>query len=151
MPRRQLLPLALAYADNQEPVHGRTRLQKMVFLMQQELEDEGFDLTGRNQYQFMAYDYGPFSKTLYDDIDRLKDQHLIHENEEEFDGDKVIYEYKIEQDGIQSLEERLTDDQVQQLVEKAQEIKEQFNEMPLQKLIDKVYSQYPNYAKNSQF
>lgn len=151
MPRRQLLPLALAYANDQKPVRGRTRLQKMVFLMQKDLEDEGFDLTGRDQYQFMAYDYGPFSKTLYDDIDLLEEQHLIHEDEQEFDGDKVIYEYKIEEDGIQSLEERLTDDQVQQLVNKAQEIKEQYNEMSLQKLIDKVYSQYPDYAKNSQF
>jgi len=123
----------------------------MVFLMQKKLEQEGFDLTGRDQYQFTAYDYGPFSKTLYDDIDHLEEHHFIHENEEPFDEDKVIYEYTIQQDGINLLQERLSDNEIQRIVDKAQKIKDQYNEMPLQQLIDKVYSQYPEYAKNSQF
>lgn len=117
--------------------------------MQQELEDEGVELDWKNRYRFKAYDYGPFSKELYDDLDILVEEEIIEEDEEDFDEDKVRYEYRIKQDDLEFLEKHFAPDEVRQIIQKAEEIKSRFNRMPLPKVIDKVYSQYPKYAENS--
>jgi len=57
------------YAGDGEPIEGRTRLQKLVFLMQKRLEEAGEDPLQSDDYEFIPYDYGPFSKELYDDLD----------------------------------------------------------------------------------
>ena len=56
-----------------EPIVGRTRLVKMLFLFKMELlpaleRDRGIQITDDNFYEFFPWDFGPFSTEVYDDI-----------------------------------------------------------------------------------
>lgn len=54
-----------------EPIVGRTRLVKMLFLFKEEALEHfrrGTDVNENNFYEFFAWDFGPFSTQVYDDI-----------------------------------------------------------------------------------
>lgn len=54
-----------------EPVSGRTRLTKMLFLFREEVMDHfraGTSISSENFYTFFPWDFGPFSKQVYDDL-----------------------------------------------------------------------------------
>jgi len=147
---RKLLPLALMYANDGEPIEGRTRLQKMVFLMQQELKQRGQSGAVGTEYDFIPYDYGPFSKELYDDLDAMIDQEFVDDTEEPLRSGKVKYIYEIEGDGEDLVDsEKETWEDADAIMQLAQEIKEDYNDMLLSELIEYVYSEYPDYAERS--
>ncbi|MFC7081199.1 hypothetical protein [Halorussus caseinilyticus] len=73
---KKLLPLSLLRAADETAIEGITRFQKLVFLAQREELDEEL-------YPFKAGKYGPFSKTLYDDIDRLVEEGFITQSSRE--------------------------------------------------------------------
>ena len=55
-----------------EPISGRTRLVKMLFLFREEALPHfhaGTDITSENFYQFFPWDFGPFSTQVHDDLD----------------------------------------------------------------------------------
>lgn len=147
---RKLLPLALIYADDQEPVQGRTRLQKMVFLLQKELKERGKSSMAGMEYEFIPYDYGPFSKELYDDLDMMIDQKFVEDTEEPLSSGKVKYVYEIEDAGEELIDSQSKEwQEAAEILELAQEIKKEYNDELLSDLIEYVYSQYPDYAKRS--
>lgn len=155
MLRRQLLPLALMYANHKEPIEGRTRLQKMIFLLQKTFEEEEGGLPISDKYNFTPYNYGPFSQPLYTDLDELcgqkeSEEGMINERSETFDQGKVKYQYVLTPTGISFIEDELADDTTfQKILDKAGEIKREFNQLPLREVIDRVYSEYPEYAENT--
>lgn len=54
-----------------EPIAGRTRLVKMLFLFKHEVLSAfatGTEVNEQNFYQFFPWDFGPFSRDVYDDI-----------------------------------------------------------------------------------
>lgn len=54
-----------------EPVIGRTRLVKMLFLFKKEVLSHfrsGTDVTDDNFYKFFSWNFGPFSRDVYDDL-----------------------------------------------------------------------------------
>lgn len=73
--RKDLL-LLLLYSPGKgeapnEPVVGRTRLVKMLFLFKEEALphfQQGTRITSENFYQFFPWDFGPFSTGVYDDL-----------------------------------------------------------------------------------
>lgn len=146
---RKLLPLALMYAGDGEPIEGRTRLQKLVFLMQKRLEEGGEDPFQSDDYEFIPYDYGPFSKELYDDLDQTIARDMVDGREEEIGDDKVKYDYEIQDSGEQWVENQLSKDDAQRILALAEEIKDKYGDVYLSDLIDDVYSRYPEYAENS--
>jgi len=141
---RQLLPLALLYANNEQEIHGRTRLQKLVFLMQEEFEDNNLPGT----YNYIPYDYGPFAKKLYADLDYLKDRGYIRESTETIEDGKVQYNYQLTPEGREHLEQQPAN-KVNQILDLAEPIKQEFNRVSLPELLDYVYAKYPDYAENS--
>jgi len=59
--------LLLLFADNNAPIVGTTRLQKLLFLTEHEK-----NIKGENKsFEFNAFKFGPVSKILYDDIEFL--------------------------------------------------------------------------------
>ncbi len=57
--------------DLNEPIVGRTRLVKMLFLFKREAMDHfgrGLDIPDDEFYEFFPWDFGPFSKDVYDDL-----------------------------------------------------------------------------------
>jgi len=132
-----------------EPIEGRTRLQKLVFLMQKRLEELGEDPLQSDDYEFIAYDYGPFSKELYDDIDETIARNMVEDREEDLGEDKVKYDYEIQENGKQWVREQLSEEQAHRVLELAEEIKDEYGDVSLSDLIEEVYSRYPKYAENS--
>lgn len=65
MNRTDIILLLLANIEN--PLVGTTRLQKIVFLVENEKNIKGED----GSFDFKAYKFGPFSKKLSDDIEFL--------------------------------------------------------------------------------
>ncbi|HUT74307.1 MAG TPA: hypothetical protein VM221_05685 [Armatimonadota bacterium] len=73
------LLLALLYAPGArrmpgEPIAGITRLQKLLFLLQ---EEYGLRKGGRGVLVFEPYRFGPYSAALYDEISFLENLNLI--------------------------------------------------------------------------
>lgn len=152
---KRLIPLVLAYTRDGEPIDGRTRLQKMVFVIQQELTSTG-TLPDEQRYEFFPYDYGPFSKELAETVDAMIEAGLLAENEVEYDEEgNVKYLYELKPSGRALVEDELTAANAsmmdaRELVEKVEEIKRRFNEeLSLPEVIDEVYAEYPEYAENS--
>lgn len=57
--------------ESNEPIVGRTRLVKMLFLFKNEALPHfrrGTDINENNFYEFFAWDFGPFSTQVYDDL-----------------------------------------------------------------------------------
>lgn len=147
---KRFIPLALAHARDKDRIDGRTRLQKMVFVVQQELKEAG-ELSEDQLYEFFPYDYGPFSKELAEDIDDMLDEGLLDEDPEKYnDEGDVKYYYDLESDGEELVEQEIADNDLDSILEKSRHIKKQFNEdMDLPEVIDEVYSEYPDYAEES--
>lgn len=73
--RKDILLLLLyspGYSDSvNEPISGRTRLIKMLFLFKKEAIKKFKKNTSINEdnfYEFFAWNFGPFSKDVYDDL-----------------------------------------------------------------------------------
>jgi len=140
----KLLPLALLEANETEPIEGITRFMKVVFLAQEETLSEEF-------YEYEAGQYGPYSKSLYDDIDRLEARGFIERTNRETAGDQDDEQvYTLTQKGKRTLEQaqKLPND-CTETVEDISEVKSQYNSMDLWELLEYVYAEYPEMAKNS--
>ena len=89
--------LLLFMLDYFKEIKGRTRIQKMLYLTNQ----IGWNVI--NDYHF--YQYGPYSDWVKRELDALVQGGLIEEARQEniFD-EKIIYEYKITQDGSKYLQ-----------------------------------------------
>lgn len=72
-----LLYAPTGMSDEPEPIIGRTRLMKMVFLFEKELAKYFEDKVELIDFNFEAYDYGPFSKKVYEAIDFLESREII--------------------------------------------------------------------------
>jgi hypothetical protein len=74
--RRDIL-LLLLYSPGKtsnvnEPVTGRTRIVKMLFLFRKEILPhfrKGTEITEDNFYEFFPWSFGPFSPRVYDDLE----------------------------------------------------------------------------------
>ena len=149
MNTRKKLPLALLYADDEQQIDGRTRFQKLIFLMQ--MEGNLNDLAPTETYRFEPYDYGPFSSTLYDDLDSHIERGLIEDSKETLDeeDDIVQYKYHLKSEGREFIEDNESEAEFERIVEEAKRIVQEYGDVPLPELIDMVYSKYPDYAENS--
>lgn len=147
-----------------EPIHGITRLVKLMFL----LEKETFfkDIINKN-YKFDAYDYGPFSNEIFDDIEALKTTGILNESKTsgqkleyiDFDENELnVYErisgissakkYELTPKGIaigKVLFESLPDDKKNEIIG----MKSEYNSMPIKRLLTYVYRNYPEVTKKS--
>ena len=76
-----VLLYARGHRDRQcEPIHGKTRLMKMIFLFDKEIRRK-FNLSEQIPDSalpdFTPYDFGPFSGKVYEDLEFLVDMGLV--------------------------------------------------------------------------
>ena len=66
--------LLLLYLDNKAPIYGAIRLEKMMFLFNEEiapqLKETGLD--SDKLPEFIYYNFGPFSKDVYEQVELFK-------------------------------------------------------------------------------
>ena len=171
--RKDFLLLLLAAPGESgegEPIVGVTRLQKYLFLLQQECEwDKRFNI--REPYRFEAYNYGPFDSQLYDDLQLLENAGLVErqdagpeplaENDEArqlayewgtvdpdfapWEEENRIYRYVLTPRGRDFVQRYQLADQDWQLLASLK----RWNKRPLQELLRWLYKKYPQWAENT--
>lgn len=123
-------------------VRSRTRLEKLIFLLQEEL---GFDFI--SSYSFSANKIGPYSAELVLDARELGTLNIIEEEEVvhptyHADGrDFVQYVYRISpeaRDMARSIHDALDPDSKQKIA-----ALKKYNEMPLKDLLEYVHNKWP--------
>jgi len=147
---RAIFLLFLLKANNHEPIVGITRLEKLLFLIRKEVL-KGTPLEG-DYYVFEPYKYGPFSASIFDDIQLMEDMGYMYK--EELDDGQI--KYGITPKGIEKVNSILsrTPDKLREYLEEIQNkiatIKKDKNSIPLRKLLSYVYQKYPDFTVNSE-
>lgn len=169
--------LLLLYLNNQEPIKGAVRLTKMMFLFNEQIADvlKKKGLESDKLPDFIAYNYGPFSKDVYEQIDlftgigfvKMTDLNTKEEMSEiddivetefidecyqgdsEFKAENNFWEYRITDMGKGFVEKELlsalTDEQKSIL----EAFKRKITEMPIKQLLYYVYTNYPDFTEKS--
>ena len=179
--RRDIL-LLLLYSPGvsdgvNEPVVGRTRLVKMLFLFRQEVLSEfrkGTEINEDNFYEFFAWSYGPFSSAVYDDLNFFSLRGFIEVSDSEEDtlpqsleewehwlsgssggmADDDIVDYAEQEFRLTPKGCNWTQPLFESLntSQKAtlRTFKKQFNRTPLRAILRYVYETYPEYTDRSE-
>lgn len=165
--------IALLYSKGSEgvisePIDGITRLDKIMFLLNESKEFKDYISRG---YKFEADNFGPFAPELFDDIAALKQENIIS-----------VVSSRTPKDRIETVDQKIADDEIEegkkswkeytidryqlteegliigkyifnglsiQEREKLEEIKKIFNKMDLTNLLHYVYTRYPETTKKS--
>ncbi len=143
----------------QDRLNGITRLEKLLFLAEQETD---LSKKADNRFEFKAYDYGPYSKGVYEAVDLLEEAGLLTE-ERAYAGQPLdeMEEWTAVVEQREGVERRftLTDrgkaiaaylaQKHPDVAHALAEIKAKYGAMPLRSLIRYVYSTYPPFAAAS--
>lgn len=123
--------LAVLYADNQSRIKGKTRLQKIIYVISKSLKLSNFD--------FKPFNYGACSEEVMDLKQDLINSGYITEDCSGIRLMKSALEYaKAAWDGLDEKTRNYIDN-----------IKRFFNELTEDELIAYTYSQWPEDASNS--
>ena len=149
-----------------EEIRGITRLVKLVFLL---LKQGDFESKIDTEYDYKAYDYGPYSSRVIKELDMLETANLVkirkvplpsikeiidreaalHDLGDDYDEEKYLEVYSITERGLDVWEgvvkKKLSNDDIDQI----RDIKTRFNGMELEKLLRYVYEEYPDYIVES--
>ncbi|MGE4296015.1 MAG: hypothetical protein AB7E49_09970 [Campylobacterales bacterium] len=166
--------LLVLHADNRMPINGNTRIQKIMFVFEKELYKQGdfHKLSDEpNLFKFSAYKFGPFSKEItkhldffvkYGMIDRelVKevDEDLLIENSLEESDDSIdqnasqfgCYRYSITDIGAEFVETKILPMLSVSQWESILKLKKQFTAFGLKKVLNYVYTKYPDMTVNSE-
>ena len=161
--------LALLYAKGStgvynENIRGITRVVKLLFLLEKESE---FSELLKENYQFDAYDYGPFAPEILGDIEALSikgileiciekkgskmesvDQKPLSDEDDSDSGNSLPKTYKLSNNGERlgkAIFDALTEKQRNYLIT----FKTIYNPMNLNDLLHLVYSKYPETTRKS--
>ena len=142
---RAIYPLVLLYSMNSKKIIGRTRLEKLIFVIQKRLiEDKKLGITASN-YDFRPYNFGPFTEEVLDDVESLSLMSLVSIDRE---GDNQ--EYDLTTKGVSAVESLIAKHRLTpEFVSEIRKIAKFLGDLPLQELVERVYKEYPDYAKNS--
>lgn len=143
---RHLIILNLLNNADRNRIESRTRLQKLVFLTQAEHEDPLPE-----EYQFVAFDYGPFAPDLIKDIEYLEKNGWLTEHKESKENID-LFMYTLTEEGKQSLTEELAllpETERDNILTATEHSINLFNDIPLTRLLEHVHNNYKKYTRNS--
>jgi len=123
--------LALLAIDN-KPIHGKTKLQKMIFLLSQIIPEL------KEEVSYEAYDYGMYDSAVEDALDLLESENLIVVSES---NEIRLMDKNSGEEALKSLEI---------YKDKIREIKEMYNDLTEDEMLAIVYTLFPEYAKYSE-
>jgi hypothetical protein len=146
----------------QNRLAGITRLEKLIFLLENETD---LDQLLSEKPDFEPYNFGPFSKKVYDAVDTLAAAELIDDSsnsaapeDEAWEAQQVIGPEAADSSSVRtfSLTARgnkyynsLIQDIPEALREQLVHFKEAFAAIPLRQLVRYVYERYPAFTVNS--
>lgn len=155
---RQAYALLMVHA-NGDPVRGRTRLQKMMFLLWKSMEGEGKGKkrNGCAGLGFVPHHYGPYSRQLQDDIEGLIAEGMIEEEREESPAGQYMYRYRATESGARMAAALVGDPRYEEYGFGGEVygaicgIKSRVNGMEIRNLLEEVYAKHPEYAQYSKY
>ena len=140
MDKRGILLAALA-AGGKDATFSPVQVQKLLFLINQEASE----LVGGPHFDFKPYDYGPFDRAVYDELDFLSKDESV-ETQSSGSYRKYILTPQGYERGFKELE---------QLPEKARSFMKRAAEwvraLTFQQLVATIYNRYPEMKANSVF
>lgn len=121
----------LRFLKNEEGSVSKIRLTKLAFLLKNEVRD----IPKTASYEFLPYHYGPFSFTLYHEINSLQRDGMVVSNDQSFHLCPIgeVAAKKLEK-GVAFEVDRLS---------------KRFGQVNTNALVSQVYSRYPWYTLNS--
>ncbi len=154
-----LLHAAPTRGEDSGALNGVTRLEKLLFLADKEAR---IGELVANPFNFKPYDYGPYSKDIYEAVDLLEEAHLLQE-ERVIEGTSIdeLEEFTTGVEEREGVERRfqltpegrdvatLLAKQFPDAANRLAEIKQRYGNLPLRRLIRYVYTQYPSFAEAS--
>lgn len=162
-----------------EPIIGRTKLTKMMYLFEKQIYGKFFKDDMKIEIPaFEPYYFGPFSKQLFDDLsffesigmiinketniplssadtiefEKASDEYIADEwNEASFEDtpEQFELEYLLSTGGIAYIRDNVWNQFTESQKEKLKAFKEQINKISLDALLRYVYNKYPEDAKKS--
>ncbi len=173
MTRGQMLMMLLAApgvrGTEGEPIQGTTRLQKLLFLMEHEAN---LKPTKGDDFDFTAWKFGPVSKELYDDLEKLENLGLLDSEpvsepskaeldefglsfedlmgEEETQSSRDSFEekrYRLSEKGLKWVRDHELHTTA---FDKIRKIKEKYGALSLQDLLHYVYTKFPDMTTASE-
>jgi uncharacterized protein YwgA len=144
---RMDLLLLLLFADGRtglinEPIEGKTRLQKELFLSQKNLKDNRVT----KPYSFRPYIYGPYCKEIYSDIDWLKEEEIIVEDQKADTYGGKLRIFSLSDRGINEVREMLKEPNICNQYEMIRKIKRAYNSMSVVDLVEYTHNEYSDYV-----
>jgi len=138
--------LLLLFADGaegmiNEPIEGKTRLQKELFLSQKMLRDHKIS----RPYSFRPYHYGPYCKDIYSDIEWLKNEGIIKEESKSDAVGGILRVFSLTPRGIEEVQKMLRDQLVDRQYKIIREVKKKFNSMSVVGLVEFTHREYSEY------
>ena len=126
----------------------------MIFLLQAKQSNANPKLN--LGFNFIPYDYGPYSKALQLDINDLIERGLIKEEPEMGQFGKYKYKYEITKKGQILVKRLLTEHkyseyQFEMLHKLLIGIKNDINDKDIDLLLREIYTDYPEYAQFSKY
>jgi predicted DNA binding CopG/RHH family protein len=157
------LMVLLLHAPNRRgdsAVRGMTRLQKLLFVVEQTLESES---------RFYAFNYGPFSEEVNDAVEALKVAGFIRNAQPVASGspsfqqmmaavseragpddEGKVVEFALSQQGHEAAERlRQSSPRYDQLFQFVEAIRKEWDIIDLSELVDRVYETWPKFASKS--
>lgn len=172
--------LLLLYLNKQRPIRSSVRLIKMMFIFNKEiaplLRKKGATISEEDLPNFWAYNYGPFSKDIYEQIELFKNIGFIKvrnlnvreemsevddweekpfidelESQESYDNrrDGKFMEYELLPLGVKYVECEIKSNFAADQLEILSNFKKKIVETPIKTILRYVYIKYPDMTKNS--
>ncbi|MDV3293514.1 MAG: hypothetical protein LYZ70_04525 [Nitrososphaerales archaeon] len=133
------LALCLLYLDDQRPIDGMTKFEKLLFLTKEEVLKKGKEEV--SEFRFEPDRFGPLAVELYDELEYLESSGLMSR-----DGNR----FKITDLGKRYFESKTKPRVPSKVVQKIQEVKKRWDREDLGNLLRYVYQKYPDYTVNSE-
>lgn len=151
-----------------EPIQGTTRLQKLLFLMEHEAK---LKPTKGDDFDFTAWKFGPVSKELYDDLEKLENLGLLESEPVSEPSKTELDEYGLSFDDLMGEEESQSRDSFEEkkyrlskkgldwvrahkleaeTFDRIRKIKEKYGALSLQDLLHYVYTRFPDMTTASE-
>lgn len=135
-----LVPLLLSEALIK--INGKTRFQKLVFLVQKDASEADVEASNFN---YKLYHYGPFSSEFSTTLENLEETGLIEEATEMTPSGYTRYVYSITPKGRRLLEDakekKLLSKKLERIVRK---VADDFGDLELSELVKEAYRRFSN-------
>lgn len=169
--------LLLLYLDNKSPILGAIRLEKMMFLFNNEiaprLKKTGLD--SDKLPEFIAYNFGPFSKDVYEQVELFKGigflrvtnlmakEELIEADDWEegpfskeldyagfqLNDEKRYYKYQMLDLGADYVSKKICPELTAEQLAMLLQFKKKITSLSPKQILRYVYTKYPDFTSNS--